>query len=59
MPNYFEISSVIFDKKIFSSFFILVAMATGILHGLKISEDHPWIIPVKFREIPPSGFRRK
>ena len=30
-------------------------MATRILHGITLKEDHPKIIPVKFGEIPPSG----
>ena len=34
-PNNFEISPVVFDKKIFKVFH-LVTMATKVLHGMKI-----------------------
>ena len=40
MPNYFEIGPVVFDKKIYKVF-ILVAMATRILHGMEIFESGP------------------
>ena len=55
--NYFQIGPVIFNKKIIIiKFFLLVIMATRILHGIDIFEqltlkgDH-----LKFGEIPPSA----
>ena len=55
MPNDFQIIHLVFDMKI--KFFLLVAMATRNMHGIKIlnnSKDYPRIIPVKFGEIIPS-----
>ena len=50
MPNYFHISPVIFDKKIFLSF-PFGCMATNFNLWTTLIEDHPRIIPVKFGEI--------
>ena len=51
VSNYFDIGPTVF-------FFILVAMATRLLHGIEVFEqlerDHQRLVPVKFGEIPPS-----
>ena len=47
MPNYFQIGQAVLDMKFFLKIFLLVAMATRILHGIEI----PRIIPVRFGEI--------
>ena len=38
LQNYIEIGPVVSDKKIFKVVFLLVAMATRILHGFQIFE---------------------
>ena len=38
MPNYFQISSVVCNKRIFKVF-LLVAMETRMLHGIEIVEQ--------------------
>ena len=59
----FWIWPVVFDKKIFVKFFVLVAMAINQNSALNdfrwtpLKVDHPWIIPVTFYDYPQCGLR--
>ena len=59
MPNYFEISPVVFDKKILKVFhFGCHGNQNSAWNGnlrTTLKGDYPRIIPVKFGETPPSG----
>ena len=59
MPNYFEIRTVVFDKKIFTVFhFGCHGNQNSAWNGnlsRTLRGNHPGIIPVKFGEIPSDG----
>ena len=57
VPDYCQIGLLAFDRIFF------VAMSTRILHGINILNNlkggYPWIVPVKFGEIPHCSFMRR